>query len=128
MPRRERAPTDRSGDHDIVGHALNVIILSGAAARRVLETNVSQAKELLTTVEEVGREAFRDLDGALGLADQSPDFEAPKGLADLDELVRRLVEAGMQVEYKVVGSPRAVPRLVDGSAYRIIQESLTNVG
>ena len=113
--------------HDIVGHALNVMILSGAAARRVLDNDPQQARELLGTVEEVGRDAFRDLDVALGLTDQSADFAAPKGLADIDELVARLVQAGMQVEYNVEGPARPLPRLVDGSAYRIVQEALTNV-
>jgi signal transduction histidine kinase len=113
--------------HDIVGHALNVMILSGAAARRVLDHDPQQARELLSTVEDVGRDAFRDLDVALGLTDQSADFAAPKGLADIDELVARLVQAGMQVDYRIEGSPRPLPRLVDGSAYRIVQEALTNV-
>ena len=113
--------------HDIVGHALNVIILSAAGARRVLERNPHQAQELLSTLEDVGRDAFRDLDVALGLADQSPDYAPLKGIADLDELVGRLVQAGMHVEYIVEGPARPLPRLVDGSAYRIVQESLTNV-
>jgi signal transduction histidine kinase len=113
--------------HDIVGHALNVIILSGAAARRVMKRDNEKAKALLATIESVGRDAFRDLDIALGLTDQSPDFTPLKGLADLDELIDRLVQAGMAVDYEVVGSPRPLPRLLDGSAYRIIQESLTNV-
>jgi signal transduction histidine kinase len=113
--------------HDIVGHALNVMILSAAAARRVLHRDPQQATELLATVEDVGRDAFRDLDVALGLTDRSPDFIPLKGLADLEELVRRLVRAGMQVDYRVEGSPRPLPKLVDGSAFRIIQESLTNV-
>ena len=47
------------------------------------------------------RDAFRDLDVALGLTDRSPDFDAPKGLDDLDELIGRLVQAGMQVEADV---------------------------
>src|SRR5262249_18658994 len=113
--------------HDIVGHALNVMILSGAAARRVLDRDTQKATELLATLEDVGRDAFRDLDAALGLADQSADFGPLKGLAELDELVHRLVQAGMDLNYTVRGVPRALPRLVDGSAYRIVQESLTNV-
>jgi signal transduction histidine kinase len=113
--------------HDIVGHGLNVMILSSGAARRLVDRDAEKARELLSTVEDVGREAFRDLDVALGLTDTSPDFAPLKGLADLDELVARLVRAGMQVEYEVEGSPQPLPRLVDGSAYRIIQESLTNV-
>ena len=113
--------------HDILGHALNVMILSGAAARQVVDSDRDQAKELLATIEEVGREAFRDLDVALGLADLSPDAAALKGLGDLDELVGRLARTGMQVSYEIEGMPRPVPKLVDGSAYRIIQESLTNI-
>jgi len=113
--------------HDILGHALNVMILSGAAARQVVDTDPPQAKELLTTIEDVGRDAFRDLDVALGLTDRSPDVASLKGLADLDELIGRLARAGMQVEYDVEGPARPLPKLVDGSAYRIIQEALTNV-
>jgi signal transduction histidine kinase len=113
--------------HDILGHALNVVILSGAAARQVVDTDRTQAKELLATIEDVGREAFRDLDVALGLTDLSPDAGALKGLTDLDELVGRLARAGMQVSYDIDGEARPLPKLVDGSAYRIIQESLTNI-
>jgi signal transduction histidine kinase len=113
--------------HDIVGHALNVMILSAAAVRRIFYRDPKQARHLLSTLEDVGRDAFRDLDVALGLTDQSPEFAAPKGLADLDELIQRLVQAGMEVDFAIDGSERPVPRLVDGSAYRIVQESLTNV-
>jgi len=113
--------------HDIFGHALNIMILSSGAARRVLRTDPDAAQELLETTEEVGRDAFRDLDTALGLADQSPDLAPQRGLADLDELVDRLGRAGLRVECAVEGEPRPLPRLVDWSAYRIIQESLTNV-
>jgi len=113
--------------HDIVGHALNVMILSAAAVRRIFYRDPKQARHLLSTLEDVGRDAFRDLDIALGLTDQSPEFAAPKGLADLEGLIERLVQAGMHVDYSVDGPVRPVPRLVDGSAYRIVQESLTNV-
>jgi signal transduction histidine kinase len=127
----EAAATERQRiareTHDILGHALNVMILSGAAARQVVDSDTTQAKELLATIEDVGREAFRDLDVALGLTDRSPDVSSLKGLADLDELVGRLARAGMQVDYEVDGPARPLPKLVDGSAYRIIQESLTNI-
>jgi signal transduction histidine kinase len=113
--------------HDILGHALNVMILSGAAARQMVDDDQTQAKDLLATIEDVGREAFRDLDVALGLADLSPEAASLKGLDDLDELVGRLSRAGMQVDYEVEGPARPLPKLVDGSAYRIIQESLTNI-
>jgi signal transduction histidine kinase len=113
--------------HDIFGHALNIMILSAGAARRVLDADPHAAQELLVTAEEVGRDAFRDLDAALGLVDQSPDLAPQRGLADLDELVARLTRAGLDVECNIEGQRRVLPRLVDWSAYRIIQESLTNV-
>jgi len=113
--------------HDILGHALNVMILSSAAARQVVDADTTQAKELLATIEDVGRETFRDLDVALGLVDLSHDAASLKGLGDLDELVSRLVRTGMQVDYEIEGPRRPLPKLVDGSAYRIIQESLTNI-
>jgi signal transduction histidine kinase len=113
--------------HDVFGHALNIMILSAAAARRVLEADAPAAQDLLTTAEEVGRDAFRDLDAALGLVDQSPDLAPQRGLADLDELLGRLTRAGLDVECNIEGQRRSLPRLVDWSAYRIIQESLTNV-
>ncbi len=113
--------------HDIFGHALNILILSAGAARRMVDTDPAAAQALLATAEEVGRDAFGDLDSALGLVDQSPELAPQRGLADLDELVDRLTRAGLDVECNIEGRQRALPRLVDWSAYRIIQESLTNV-
>jgi len=113
--------------HDIFGHALNILILSAGAARRVIDSDPRAARELLATSEEVGRDAFRDLDTALGLVDRSPDLSPQSGLADLDELLGRLASAGLGVECNIEGQARLLPRLVAWSAYRIIQESLTNV-
>ena len=134
--REELAGLDAAGNerrriareaHDIFGHALNIMILSAGAARRVLDADPPAAQELLVTAEEAGREAFRDLDAALGLVDQSPDLAPQRGLADLDELLDRLTRAGLDVECNIEGERRTLPRLVDWSAYRIIQEALTNV-
>jgi signal transduction histidine kinase len=112
--------------HDIVGHALNVMILSAGGARRLLTRDPREAEELLQGAEDVGRDAFRDLDVALALVDQSPG-RRDRGLGDLSELVERLAGAGVDVELTVEGTARALPRVVDWSAYRIVQESLTNV-
>jgi signal transduction histidine kinase len=113
--------------HDIVGHALNVMLLSSAGARRVLDRDPEKAKQLLGTIEAVGRDAFDDLDVALGLADEATDLTPPKGLADLSELVARLDDAGMRVDFRTEGEVRPLSRLLEASAYRIVQESLTNV-
>jgi len=113
--------------HDIVGHALNAMILSAAAARRVLGTDPPAAQELLGTTEEIGRDAFRDLDVALGLVEPNHELAPARGVGDLHELVERLERAGLNVALHVDGPRRALPKLVDWSAYRIVQESLTNV-
>ncbi len=113
--------------HDIVGHALNVMLLSAAGARRSLPENPDAAGELLRTVEDVGRDAFRDLDVALGLVDQGAGAEAGRGVDDLAELVDRLRRIGVEARLHVAGPRRPLPTLVDWSVYRIVQESLTNV-
>jgi signal transduction histidine kinase len=113
--------------HDIVGHALNVMLLQAGAARRSIDSDPDTARAFLTSIEETGRDAFRDLDVALGLADRSPELVPSRGLASVPELVESMRTAGLDVELSVRGLPREVPRLVDWSAYRIVQEALTNV-
>src|SRR5207249_1207016 len=78
---RERRRIARE-THDIVGHALNVMLLSTAAARRTLENDTDGARGLLENVEAVGRGAFGDLDVALGLIDQSDDATLGHGIDD----------------------------------------------
>ena len=123
---RERRRIARE-THDIVGHALNVMLLTTAAARRTLESNTGQARALLENVEEVGREAFADLDVALGLIDQSRDIGPGNGIADLQELVDRVGRVGLPAELQITGTPGNIATLVDWSVYRIVQECLTNV-
>jgi signal transduction histidine kinase len=123
---RERRRIARE-THDIVGHALNVMLLTTAAARRTLEVDAEQARALLENVEEVGREAFGDLDAALGLIDQSRDIVPGNGINDLEELVDRVGKAGLPVDLHLTGVPGNIPTLVDWSVYRIVQECLTNV-
>lgn len=113
--------------HDIVGHALNVMLLQAGAARRVLDDDADQSRQLLASLEEVGRHAFNDLDVALGLADEPPDGVANLGLASVPALVDVMREAGMAIDLVVEGDgDRVVTTLVDWSGYRIVQEALTN--
>jgi signal transduction histidine kinase len=113
--------------HDIVGHALNVMVLQAGAGRRVLERDPAASAAALATVESVGREALAELDGALDALD-APALRRPsRGLADLDELVRRFTAAGVDVELRVAPAPRPLPADVDHALYRVAQEALTNV-
>ena len=113
--------------HDIVGHAMNVILLQAGAARRLLSTDADQSRALLESLEGVGRDAFRDLDAALGLAEEPPNTTSNFGISSVPALVQVMRQAGMSIELFFEGDGfSAVPTLVDWSAYRIIQEALTN--
>jgi signal transduction histidine kinase len=114
--------------HDIVGHAMNVMLLNAGAARRLLSRDVDTSRRLLESVETVGRAAFRDLDMALGLLDQPGGLLTAPGLASVPSLIDVMAQAGMDVSFDGDGyRERWVSTLVDRSAYRIIQEALTNV-
>jgi signal transduction histidine kinase len=113
--------------HDIVGHALNVILLHAAAARRMLKGDVGLANEFLESIESVGRSAFRDLDLALALVGSESDQRAGRGLDDVPHLVEIMRRGGMRIELETVGEQLDLPKLVDWSAFRIVQEALTNV-
>jgi signal transduction histidine kinase len=114
--------------HDIVGHALNVMLLQAGAARRVMPTDSEQSRELIESLESVGRDAFRDLDVALGITDEPPDALVGRGLSTVPALIGVMRQAGMSVDCVVEGDGRgAVSTLVDWSAFRIIQEAITNV-
>jgi signal transduction histidine kinase len=113
--------------HDIVGHALSVVLLQAGGARRIVADHPQRARELMESIESTGRDAFRDLDAALGLVEGSSDPALSRGLADLDEMVGSVRSAGVAIDVTVEGEPRSLPRLVDWSAFRIVQEALTNV-
>jgi signal transduction histidine kinase len=123
--------------HDLVGHTLNVMLVQAGAARRVLDRDPEQTRELLSSLEHTGREAFDELDRVLGLlrrdtrtatAGPAPTGEpAPRpGLADLSRLTARIGQAGIRITVHVDPAARQVPHSIDVSAYRIVQEALTN--
>jgi signal transduction histidine kinase len=114
--------------HDSAGHAISVILVHAGAARLLRERDPERATRALETIEEVAREtlgeidqlvhALRDSDGVL--------VEPPAGLAALDALVQRHRDAGLEVTLLVTGEQRPLGAAIDGAAYRILQESLTN--
>jgi signal transduction histidine kinase len=113
--------------HDIVGHALNAVVLQAGGARRVFDDDPPLARELVQSIETTSRDAFGDLDAALGLVDNSPELTPGRSIADVASLVDTLRHAGLDVDLTIGGDRRALPRLVEWSAYRIVQEALTNV-
>jgi len=122
--------------HDIVSHAVTVMVLQAAGAARVAETNFAQVTQSLTHIEATGKQAMAELRRLLGVLQASdPKRHTPEmnglgpqpGLADLPALLNSLHATGMPVAYHTEGAPRDLDPSVDLAAYRIVQEGLTNV-
>ena len=115
--------------HDIVAHSLSVMVLQVGAVRHKLPATMPEDREALIAVEQTGRSALAEMRRLLGgLHDDGPDVAlAPQpGLDELDALAERVGRAGLPVQVLVEGTSYALPRAIDLSAYRIIQEGLTN--
>jgi signal transduction histidine kinase len=116
--------------HDVVAHSVSVMVVQAGAARRSVAANPEQATAALTQIESTGRQALAEMRRLLGLLRDRRDGGealAPQpSLAHLDSLVLAAREAGLPVELTVEGEPRPLPAGIDLSAYRIVQEALTN--
>ena len=115
--------------HDVIAHHVSVMGVQAGAARRVLGKTPEKALEALSSVESSSRQAVVELHRLLGLLrlEGEPDDLAPQpSMRQLDILVDQMCEAGLPVEIKVEGERQPLPRSVDLSAYRILQEALTN--
>jgi signal transduction histidine kinase len=117
--------------HDVVAHSMSVITIQADMGRLVLDRKPAVAGAALGVIETTGRAALTELRRMLGVLredDSAPGaLEPAPGLAALDSLVARTAAAGVRVEVVVRGTPRALPAGIDLSAYRIVQEALTNV-
>jgi signal transduction histidine kinase len=116
--------------HDVVAHRVSLMTVQAGAAQAVAAQDLGAALRAMAAVEEAGRQALGELRDLLGVLrpDSEGDALGPQpGLADLPRLVDRVREAGLQVSCEADGLPAALPDRVDLFAYRIVQESLTNV-
>jgi signal transduction histidine kinase len=118
--------------HDIVSHAVTVMVLQAAGANQVMATDPGRARAALASVEEVGTQAMGELRRLLSVlragdaASPQDDPALRRGIADLEALVETVRAAGLQVRVEVVGEPGRVDPSVDVAAYRVVQEALTN--
>ena len=116
--------------HDSAGHAINVILVHAGAGRLQTESDPAAAREAFQTIEDVARETVGEIDQMVGaLRDRGTpeqEVEAPPGVAALDGLVERHRAAGLDVTATVRGDRGQLPPGVERSAYRILQEALTN--
>jgi signal transduction histidine kinase len=115
--------------HDVVAHAISVIVLQARGGRKMLDDEPEEARSALDAIERTASQALGEMRRLLGLLRES-DAElalAPQPtLARLDDLVGQVREAGLPVELTIEGTPLELPPGVDLSAYRIVQEALTN--
>jgi len=114
--------------HDVVAHSVSVMVVQAAAASDVFETRPERAREALRAIEAAGRGALLELRRLLGsVRGERPEYAPQPRLDRIDELVERVRAAGLEVELRVEGEPRPLPVAVELSAYRVVQEALTNV-
>jgi signal transduction histidine kinase len=115
--------------HDVVAHSVSVMVVQAGAARTMLTREPEVSAEALQAVESSGRDALNELRHLLGLLTESeagPALAPQPGLDQLDRLIERVGTAGLDVDLHVEGQPRALSPGLDLTAYRIVQEALTN--
>ena len=115
--------------HDAVGHTVTLMTVQAGAGRKVFDSDPVFARSSLETIEVSGRRALAELDHILGLlrADESSGSAPPPSLDRLPDLVHEVGEAGLTATLAVEGDRHPLPPALDSSAYRIVQEALTNV-
>jgi signal transduction histidine kinase len=115
--------------HDVVAHAVSVMVLQVGAVRHELPQELEADRAALERVEQAGRTALtemRRLLGAMRRDDEDPELAPQPGLDALDSLLEQVDRAGLPVRLHIDGEPSPLPRAIDLSAYRIVQEGLTN--
>jgi signal transduction histidine kinase len=117
--------------HDVVAHSISVIAVQSGVGAHVAKTQPEEAAKALAAIEVTSRAALTELRRLLGVLRQEDepqgDLAPVPGLADLDSLLAEVAKAGLAVRLQVEGRPAQLPAGVDLSAYRIVQEALTNV-
>jgi signal transduction histidine kinase len=115
--------------HDVVAHSVSVIVVQAQAAQRLIEEEQPDARRALDSIETSGRQALVELRRMLGIlrrTGEEPALNPQPGLRQLHALVEQFRESGLPVELSIEGEARPLPPGVDLSAYRIVQEALTN--
>jgi signal transduction histidine kinase len=113
--------------HDIVAHHMSVISLQAGLAEYVLDVDPQTAKNAIANVGDASREALLDMRRLLDVLRVDPEYDPQPGLDLLDDLISRTRSAGLPVEVEVTGERRPLTPGLDLCAYRVVQESLTNV-
>ena len=116
--------------HDMISHSVSVIVMQAAVERRLLEGEHPRFARTLQEIESAGRDALGELRTLLGVLHDSPDgggLTPQPGLSDLPALIERVRDAGLPVELSVQGEQVELSPALQLTAFRIVQEGLTNV-
>lgn len=114
--------------HDVVAHSVSVMVVQAQAGPRLL-ADPEQARGVFSSIEATGREALVELRRLLGVLRSGDEHTATApqpGLDSLDTLLGQIRDTGLRVDLRIEGEPVALPAGIDLSAYRIVQEALTN--
>jgi signal transduction histidine kinase len=115
--------------HDVVTHSLGIVVLQAQGARRFLHDREPEVKGALDTIEQCGRSSLVEMQRLLGLLRAEaggPPLAPQPRVAELPQLAQRLHGTGLDVAIATEGEPRELEPAIDLSAYRIVQEALTN--
>ncbi|KUF15567.1 MULTISPECIES: sensor histidine kinase [Streptomyces] len=117
--------------HDVVAHNVSVMVVQADGAAYVLDAAPDQAKQALATISGTGRQALAEMRRLLGVLrtgehEEHGEYVPQPDVEQLDELIEQVRGAGLPVDFKVEGTPRPLPSGVELTAYRIVQEALTN--
>jgi signal transduction histidine kinase len=114
--------------HDAIAHNVSMMVVQAGAERRVLDDDHQPTREVLATIEQIGRGALTEMRRLVGMlrSEADPPLAPQPGIDDLATLVAQVREAGLPVDLRVEGERRDLPVGVELSAYRIVQEALTN--
>ncbi|MHC5703154.1 sensor histidine kinase [Streptomyces sp. PKU-MA01144] len=117
--------------HDVVAHNVSVMVVQADGAAYVLDAAPDQAREALETISSTGRQALAEMRRLLGVlrtgdAPESGEYVPQPDVEQIKELVEQVRGAGLTVDFRIEGTPRPLPSGVELTAYRIVQEALTN--
>ena len=115
--------------HDVVAHSMGVIAVQAGVGAHVIDADPAEAKKSLDAISTTSRATLTEIRRLLGVlrADEEGGYQPAPGLGDLDRLITDVRGAGVQVDVRFDGDRHDLPPGVDLTAYRIVQEALTNV-
>ncbi|MFG3285998.1 sensor histidine kinase [Streptomyces sp. NPDC048111] len=117
--------------HDVVAHNVSVMVVQADGAAYVMDTSPDQARTALETISTTGRQALAEMRRLLGVLrtgehQEAGEYVPQPDVQQIEDLVETVRGAGLTVDFKIEGTPRPLPSGVELTAYRIVQEALTN--